>query len=759
MRARTALHSSLATLLMAGVALGPLSAKAQNANNLALPEINVEARGQGEATGSWPQIIAQPAGQPVTSLNAEQFKNTPAVSIDTLLRNSPGLSFKQGNGPRDIGISIRGSNARNGFGVRNITVFEDGFPVTQPDGLSRTDLTDPNAYGGIDVYRGPSSALFGNYATGGAVNFRTKRGADLDGGEYGVQGGSFGNLSNYVLLGKKMGIVEASLFLSDVRGNGHLSHSGFNTETVNFLGTIDLTPNDKLVVKFINNYLEGNLPIRQSLNQYRTNPLQKGCEAAATAAAGCPTLNLFNNGFGGATTAQTADQAGLHRNDRRTIIGARWEHNFDANTLWRTQLVYDDRNISQPTGTTGAVGEFPSYNFSTDVTKQDKLLGFDVTHFLGFYYNTISSVSDTFNVAPGGGAALGRKTARAVAEHTNIALRAREEVKLNDQWTAIAGLSYEFSKLKGTNQLFTYPGGITNTSFIDADRSFYNFAPELGLSYRPADEWTLRARVGTGYGTPSIGNLFVTPAGVAGNNTALNTQKNLGFDAGFDWTPLPNLKLSVTGFYEFFRNELVTQSAGVGLQSFTFNAPKSEHRGIELAANWGFAKGWNLIGAYTYNDQYYTDYIERLSSTPLSRTFDRKNNKIPGVSPNELTARLSYDQPDGPLKGLGAYVEMVWKDGYFIDNANILKIPGYELFNVNVHYNTTLNNGYFKDLSLFVEGRNIFDKNYIASANNITNSISGATGLQNSAAILSNSGGSIYAGQPRAIMGGMKVSF
>jgi iron complex outermembrane recepter protein len=93
----------------------------------------------------------------------------------------------QGNGPRDIGISIRGSNARNTFGIRNIVVLEDGFPVTQPDGLSRTDLMDPHAYGGVDVYRGPSSAMFGNYATGGAINFRLWRGGEINGARYGIE--------------------------------------------------------------------------------------------------------------------------------------------------------------------------------------------------------------------------------------------------------------------------------------------------------------------------------------------------------------------------------------------------------------------------------------------------------------------------------------------------------------------------------------------------------------------------------------------
>src|SRR5207253_6195356 len=114
-------------------------------------------------------------GQTVTTIPGTQFQDQPAFSIGDILRQSPGISIKQGNGPRDVGISIRGSNARNGFGIRNIQVFEDGFPVTQPDGLSRTDLTDPHAYSAIDVFRGPSSAMFGNYATGGAINFHTAR--------------------------------------------------------------------------------------------------------------------------------------------------------------------------------------------------------------------------------------------------------------------------------------------------------------------------------------------------------------------------------------------------------------------------------------------------------------------------------------------------------------------------------------------------------------------------------------------------------
>ncbi len=379
-----------------------------------------------------------PTGQTETTIDRSRFENRPAFSIADVLRESPGISVKQGNGPRDIGISIRGSNARNGFAIRNLVIFEDGFPVTQPDGLSRSDLIDPRAYGAIDVIRGPSSALYGNYATGGALNFRTRPGGTIDGAEYGVDGGSFGYLNNYLAAGKKIGNFEYSLFASDARGDGFIQNSWFNTQTVNFLGTLHATPDDRFTVKFINNNLDTRLPIRLSLNQYHQNPFQQGCDMAGVA--GCGSVNLLNNGFNGARTPTTAIQAGLGREDRRTIVGGRWEHDFDNTTTWRNQFVFDDRNISQPTGATSAIGDFPSYNYMSDVTKRGEIFGLESTAYFGAFYNTLTASSDSRNVMPGGNAKLGLLASNTWSDTSNYGVRAREELKLTSNLTAIAGI-------------------------------------------------------------------------------------------------------------------------------------------------------------------------------------------------------------------------------------------------------------------------------------------------------------------------------
>ena len=702
-----------------------------------------------------------PAGQTATTIDRSQFDNRPSFSVSDVLRDSPGISIKQGNGPRDFGISIRGSNARNGFGIRNLVIFEDGFPVTQPDGLSRSDLIDPHAYGAIDVVRGPSSALYGNYATGGALNFRTRPGGTIDGVEYGVDGGSYGYLNNYLAAGKKVGNFEGSLFASDTRGDGYIGNSWFNTQTVNFLGTLKATPDDRFTVKIINNDLSTRLPIRQSLNQYYTNPFQQGCATGVTAAAGCGTVTLNNNGFNptAGTDKETAVQAGLGRNDRRTIVGGRWEHDFDNTTTWRNQFVFDDRNISQPTGTTSAIGDFPSYNYMSDLTKRGEILGLESTAFFGAFYNTLTASSDTRNVMPGGNATLGRLSSNLYSETTNYGVRAREELKLTTSLTAVAGVGWETTVLKGTNTAYSYAGptGVTTTTLTTADRQFQNTAPELALLYNLNNEWLFRGRVATGYGTPQVSNLFVVQTGLSGNNTQLQTQKNLGYDLGFDWTPNNTLKLSATGFYEFFRNEIVSQATPITGISYTFNAPRSEHRGIELAADWKFYRGWRFMAAYTYLDEVYTEYVENITNGAVFG-FNRAGNKIPGISPNELTARIGYDEVTGQLAGLGGFVEVQWKDSFYMDNANLLKAPGYELVNLNVHYETDLVSDTFRSLNLFLEVRNVFDRTYVASANNIANTVTTA-GLQNPASTLANTTGSIYAGSPRTFVAGMKVAF
>lgn len=707
--------------------------------------------------------LAHPAGQTTYRSDRQDFGNQIGQSAADMVVTIPGVSFTQGNGPRDTNISLRGSGDRQSWGLKNIQVLEDGFPMTQPDGTARADLIDPHAYQGVDVFEGPASTLYGNYAMNGALNFRTRKGADIHGLEVGSDFGSFGMFNTYATLGFGNRQYDLMLFGSDVRGNGFIANSRYNTSTENVRLRVTLTSSDRLVLKFVNNVTDTFLPVRLSLNQYYANPYQQGCSDAATAAAGCASVNLLVNGRYGAKEAMSAEAAGLGRFDRRTLVGLRWEHDFNSRTTWRNQFTYDQRHVDQPTSPTAFVGPYNSYNVSSDVTNHTRLAGRALETFAGVSFDYLDFGYQTYNIMPRGGATRGAMSSESYGHQWNLGARFQEDWHFAPDWHIVLGLGGTYSDIGATQTLYSYAATANTQRGITANRFYFNLAPEGALIYTPSRDWTLHTRVGTAYGTPSSSNLFITPQGQYGNNTLLKSQTSVGIDLGAEWHPSSTINVQATGFYEFYKNELVSQSAGVNtVGAYTFNAPASEHRGVVLGVEWKVLPkrlpGGRIKLSYTYDNQVYTRYTEVLSNMTLARDFSRNGRYIPGVIPNFLNARFLYDQPDGPLEGLGGYAEVTWRESYWLDNANRLKAPGYALLNLDVHYDPPARFGWAHRLHWYFEVQNVANQTYIASAANLTDTLR-PNGQQAGAATLMNSTGSIYAGSPRAYFGGVRVKF
>lgn len=704
-----------------------------------------------------------PAGQTTYHSDRGNFGNQVGQSVADMVVTIPGVSFTQGNGPRDTVVSVRGSGDRQSYGLKNLQVLEDGFPMTQPDGTARADLIDPHAYAGVDVFEGPASTLYGNYAINGAINFRTRKGADIHGLEVGSDFGSFGMFNNYATLGLGNKYYDLMIFGSDVRGNGFIANSRYNTSTENVRLRVNLTSSDRLILKFVNNVTDAFLPVRLSLNQYRANPYQQGCYNAVNAATGCASVNLLVNGRYGTKEAMSPEAAGLGRFDRRTVVGLRWEHDFNERTIWRNQFTYDQRHIDQPTSPVAYVGPYNSYNASSDITNHARLGGKSLETFGGISFDYLDFGSQTYNIMPLGGATRGAMNSESYGHQWNLGARFQEDWHFAPNWHVVVGLGGTYSDIGATETLYSYSATGRDQRYITANRFYFNLAPEGALIYTPSKKWTFHTRVGTAYGTPSSSNLFITPQGQYGNNTQLKSQTSVGIDLGADWHPSSNMTIQATGFYEFYNNELVSQSAGVNtVGSYTFNAPASQHRGIVLGVEWKplptMLPGGRIKLSYTYDNQVYTNYTEVLSNSTVSRSFSRKGNYIPGVIPNFLNARFLYDQPDGALEGLGGYAEVTWRDSYWLDNANRLKAPGYALLNLEVHYDPPTRLGWAHRLHWYFEVQNVANQTYIAGATNISDSLQ-SNGQQATARMLMNSTGSIYAGSPRAYFGGVRIRF
>src|SRR3546814_5949082 len=74
-----------------------------------------------------------------------------------------------------------------------------------------------------------------------------------------------------------------------------IEHTDYLPTTANLLASGQLTPRDRLTFKLIDNELDADLSLRLSLDQYRENPYQRGCDASGDH--GCATTSLLNNGY------------------------------------------------------------------------------------------------------------------------------------------------------------------------------------------------------------------------------------------------------------------------------------------------------------------------------------------------------------------------------------------------------------------------------------------------------------------------------
>src|SRR5690242_18325918 len=98
----------------------------------------------------------------------------PQVNLSETLSRIPGVfAANRQNYAQDLQISSRGFGARAPFGVRGVRLYQDGIPVTMPDGQGQTGSFSLLSAARIEVLRGPFSALYGN-ASGGVISVFTE---------------------------------------------------------------------------------------------------------------------------------------------------------------------------------------------------------------------------------------------------------------------------------------------------------------------------------------------------------------------------------------------------------------------------------------------------------------------------------------------------------------------------------------------------------------------------------------------------------
>lgn len=688
---------------------------------------------QSEGTGAIPEyeladtsiiskrVIKRPEGIAFSATPRSETDSQPTRNMRESMESIPGVIVRQRNGPRDFQVSIRGSGTKNGFGVRDVKFYEDGIGQTQSDGLSRLDIHDPWFMESTEVVRGASSSLYGNYALGGAVHFKTRRGADIDGVETFVSGGSWGYQKYAVAIGKAYKNLDASLFASYIREDGFLPHSEYDTATVNLNLRFRIDDRQSFYFKAINNDVDAKSPGRLTQSQFNQNPRQ----------------------LGGITNATTNPET-LHskRRDRRTIVGGLYEREIDANTILQIEGDYDVKDINQPVST----NINPNFKHYSNLIHNGSLLNMPLKSTVGFFFDYMEQEGGSYRNQNDRTATFGPLQQQTRLTQKNIGARFREELEFIPKWTAALGFNYENSRISGvvTNYTTTATAS-TFASRVNVDRTFDNFAPELSLTFKPNQDTRIWTRASTGYAIPGLGNLTTGLDGNPGSNLDLKPQKNLNLELGTNSWVTKQFNVELVGFWIFFKDEIINQSVPLTAQtngSFATNADESQYRGIELA--WKYlpdqAPGLSWTGAFTHMESKYVKFTDQFSANNVITKVNQAGHDVPAVEKNVLNTKLAYNHAPS---GLGGWVEGSWIDSFWVNNNNTLGAPSYLLFNANLNYNyVPSNNRFIRFAKFYVEMDNILNKTYVANAVPTADSTPDAT----KQAFLPGNGRGVYAG-------------
>ena len=115
-----------------------------------------------EQNRGWKEVPAS-----VSYIGAATMQRFTPVSVVSAINTAPGIRMEE-RSPGSYRFNIRGSSLRSPFGVRNVKVYYNDIPITDPGGQTYLNNLGSYNYSSVEIVKGPGSSLYGA-GTGGVL--------------------------------------------------------------------------------------------------------------------------------------------------------------------------------------------------------------------------------------------------------------------------------------------------------------------------------------------------------------------------------------------------------------------------------------------------------------------------------------------------------------------------------------------------------------------------------------------------------------
>lgn len=612
-------------------------------------------------------LLTVPAA--VSTLSLNQLEMQSGFSLIPAVNSIPGVRMEE-RSPGSYRLSIRGSLLRSPFGVRNIKVYMDEFPLTDAGGNTYLNLLDLSAIQNITVLRGPDGSLYGANSNGVVLIDPFGNKQQQSTASVGFEAGSYGSFRQNIAIKEASKNNQLNINQSWQQADGYRQNSALKRNFIQAADTWTYSPNGQLKALFFYSDLNYKTPGGLTLTQFLQNP-----RAARPATATLP---------------GAADQHAAVYN--KTIFGGLSNEYFYLPNLKHVIAVYGSHtNFDNPFITNEEVRVENTIGLRTYLELSSKLQpDFNWKINLGTEFQQTQSNINNYDNNRG--------------ERGNLQAGSNILTKQGFYFTRFAATIFKKIHTEAALSLNNYEYDFTDVGNADGKNKFKPVVmPRVALSYEVTNNFALRATVSRGYSTPATAEVRPSNNII---NTNLQAEKGWNYEIGFrkqDQNARFNIDASL--FYYRLNNAIVRRLNDNGTE-FYLNAGGTNQAGIETSVN------FKIIRA---NDTRFFRSLVVTSNLTLSKfRFRDYFNAAANYSGNKLTgvpAFVSVSQLNADLPArFYLFIQHNYTSKIPLNDGNTAFANSYNLIQVKTGWNKKLSKK--TNLQLFAGVDNLLNQQY-----------------------------------------------
>lgn len=589
------------------------------------------------------------------------------------LNSVPGVQMEE----RSTGsyrISIRGSSLRSPFGIRNVKVYWNHFPLTEPSGSTFLNLLALPNIQSMEVIKGPAGSMYGA-GTGGVILMESMVTPGSGQVSSGFTTGSFGRIGFDAQYYKASRTSKFSFKYANDNSDGYREQSFLNRHTLEFTGEADMDFGGTFFGSILLTSLEYGIPGGLTKDQFDIDPTQ--------ARPGNPFV------LGSVEADAGIDQESL-------IFGTGYRLKTNSGTSFEVVAFGSFSDFANPFNLDYKKDDRTSGGVRASFTKTGKLADKPTRLVAGYEFQHAKYDSRNYGNNYGEPDTLNFHD---IIKANNHLLFSNYQIDLNENLFLTSGISINLNGYK-IDRLETHLNG-DMTRLVEKNFN-PQFIPRVGLAWNFHPTFTAHSSISFGFSPPSVEEVRTNEGSI---NTDLEPERGINYEAGIrGYTARGRIQFDLTLFYMMMRESIVQQQTPRGTVIFT-NAGSTDQRGIELSTDIMLIDNPNGIvntirwnNSYTYNNFVFNDYV--------TNSGDFSGNELTGVSPHNFITRMSFDTKPG----LYLNASYTFMDAIPLRDDNTIYSDSYELVQFKAGFRTHILSDL--ELDLYFGMDNVLDEQY-----------------------------------------------